>query len=460
MKALLPILRCQRCRGSFAFSEAAPAATARAEFGVLRCSCSAYPVVDGIPIIQHGAVGMFEHTTGTAQVAGVTPAQLVGLIERGATIEALRECLCVPVFPSLLRKLLGWRLSHGALATKLARKLGKQRVDELLRERDRISAIELFDFFYQSDSPLDEVVGHYFNLRFGQPRHLAALSLLQNVPADGKPLLDIACGGGHLDHYLLARRDPLPIVGIDMNFFHLWIARHWVAPAGLYVCADASDGLPFADDSFSATFCSDAYHYIPNRKQLHQEIERCAPGRLGILTRVGNAEVMPNEGQERTVAGYLEDIGAPDGRALTEATLLRCYLSRRNPVLEKPDDPEDLARSKWLSFVWNLPARLRDTSDAARDWPHATGTLRLNPIYRRVRTPEGLQLRFDFPSIWYAYENNGMMAYHPRRLVLEQSQLDALRAERADDSFEKLVSQFVLLGMPARFAPPLDASRS
>ena len=456
MKALLPILRCQRCQGSFQFTEAPRVPLAAAEFGVLRCSCSAYPVVDGIPIIQHGAVGMFEHTTGTAQVAGIKPAQLVELIERGQSIEALRECLCFPVLPALLRRLLGWRLSNGPLGARFARRLGKQRVDELLRNRETISAIELFDFFYQSDSPLDAVVGHYFNLRFGQPRHLAALALLQNVPADSKPLLDIACGGGHLDHYLLARRDPVPIVGTDMNFFHLWIARHWVAPAGRYVCADASEGLPFAADSFSATFCSDAYHYIPNRTQLHEEVERCAPGRLGILTRVGNADVMPNEGQERTVAGYLEDIGAADGRALAEATLLRCYLGRRNPLLQTPDAPEELARSKWLSFVWNLPARLRDTAGAEHDWPHAAGTLRLNPIYRRSATPEGgLQLRFDFPSIWYAYENNGMMAYHPRRLLLEPAQLEALRAESPDASFTELVSRFVLLGMPPRFAPPL-----
>jgi hypothetical protein len=81
----------------------------------------------------------------------------------------------------------------------------------------------------------------------------------------------------------------------------------------------------------------------------------------------------------------------------------------------------------------------------------------VNPIYRRVATPEGdLQLRFDFPSIWYAYENNGMMAYHPRRVSLRRTQLEALRSERTDASFSDLVSRFVLLGMPPRFAPPID----
>lgn len=452
-ETLLPTLRCQRCHGSFSFSAIRQTDPAAAEFGVLVCSCSKYPVVDGIPILQRGAVGMFDHTTGTAQVAGVTPARLIELIERGNCGSALFEAIGFPILPPMLRRLLGWRLSNSPLAMRYGRWLCKRRMEgEILKRRGTISAMEVVGFFYQSDSPLDIAVGEYFNMRFAQPRHLAALSLLQNVTSEGKPLLDIACGCGHFDHYLTARRDPLTVVGTDLNFFHLWIARHWIAPSCQYVCADASEGLPFADDSFSASFCSDAYHLIGERKKLHKEIARCAPGRPGILARVGNSRVMPNEGQENDVSGYFDEIGAKDTRVFTEGSLVRLYLKRCNPLAEPGDDSEELSWSKWLSFAWNLPTQLRDP--IKEEWPHAVGRLGLNPIYaRRATDNEQIQLRFVFPGTWYAYENNAMLAYHPRRLTITESQLEAASKGLSDASLSELVAKFVLLGLPQRFAP-------
>jgi SAM-dependent methyltransferase/uncharacterized protein YbaR (Trm112 family) len=456
---LLPLLRCPQCHGSLQFAAAEPVSLACAEFGVLRCGCSKYPVIDGIPVIKRGTVGMFEHTTGAAEVAGVTSDQLIEMIENGRSIDALLECLVVPApAPALLQCLLGWRLSHSTFATEVARWRGKKRVEaHLLENRDRLSAIDAFEFFYTDGSPLTRGAGDYFRMRFAQPRHLAALALLQSVRPDPKPLLDIACGAGHLAHYLTSRRKAVAVVGIDFNFFHLWIARHWIAPAAHYVCGDLQDGLPFIPDAFSATFCSDAYHYIQNREQLHREIQRCAPGRLGILTRVGNAAAMPNEGSERSVQGYLEEIGAADVRALAEQTLLQCYLDRRNPLLGDADSAATLAHSKWLSFAWNVPPQPRPEASQGVDeeWPHAVGQLGVNPIYRSEAAADGqLQLQFDFPSIWYAYENGGMLSYHPRRLQISRTQIEALREQRIDPSLQELIAKFVLVGLPRRFVSP------
>lgn len=450
----LAALRCPACGGRMRFS-AAPAGTlGRAPSGVLRCGCSSYPVVDGIPIVMRAPVGMFEHTTGAAQVTGVTGQRLVALIEQGAADEALLECLAVPALPALASRLLGWRLSRSELATRLARAVGKRRLlRELLARRDALGVTEVFRCFYRSDSPLDIVVGDYFNLRFGQPRHLAALSLLAQLPAGVKPLLDLACGCGHLGHYLTTRAEATGVVGVDLNFFHVWIARHWIAPAAAFVCADAGHGLPFADDSFSATVCSDAYHLIPERARLHAEIERCAPGRPGVVTRAGNAAVMPNEGLERTLDGYLEDVGT-GARAWSESTLLQCYLGRRSPLAEPPEDKRTLQRSKWLSFVWNLEPLAHDAPGRG-DWPHAAGVPGINPVYRRAATPEGdVDLRFEFPSIWYAYENHEMLAYHPRRARLTRAQLAALRGGAHEAEFAALISSFLVLGLPRRFLAP------
>ena len=400
-------------------------------------------------------VGMFEHTGNEAQVAGVSPQRLVALIEAGACDDALLECVGYPAISQLATRLLGWRLSRGAPAIRLARAQGKWRArQQLLARRDTSSATEVFRFFYGPESPLDAAVGDYFSLRFGQPRHLVAVCLLAQLPPEDKPLLDIACGCGHLDHYLTSRLDPLSVVGLDLNFFHLWIARYWISPGAAFVCANAAEGLPFADDSFSATICSDAYHYIPKREQLNADIRRCAPGRPGIITRAGNSGVMPNEGRECTPEGYVEEIGARDIHIWSESALLQCYLERRGPFELAQEDERTLAHSKWLSFFWNLPRQVQDKPQQAHHWPHAVGVLGINPIYRRIDTAAGqMELRFEFPSIWYAYENHGMLTYHPRRVLLSRAQLESLRAHRFEPDFPDLIEKFVLLGLPRRFLP-------
>jgi SAM-dependent methyltransferase len=446
----LSILRCPFCSASLMFRETPRPSLGAAEFGILQCSCSEFPVVDGIPIVQKAPVGMFEHTTGATQVSGVTPATLVELIKAGRSEDALLECLAIPVLPG--RRWLPWRVANSRQGRDLARAFGKRHLRaEALARRQQIGLPEVIDLFYGPSSPLGTEVGHYFLLRFGQPRHLAALALLAALPHSDKPVLDIACGLGHVEHYLLSRRSSLPAIGTDMNFFHVWIARHWIAPAGHFVCANAEDGLPFADDAFSAIVCSDAYHYISNRRALQKEIDRCAPGKPVLLTRVGNSAVAPNEGRESSLDEYLQEFETPDVRTFSEQRLMRLYLQAINPFAEQMEEARTLRESKWFSFAWNVPRPSTPTAWADGEWPHAVGTLGLNPIYRQATDGNEIQLRFDFRTPWYAYENHEMLSYHPMTATVERSLADTRSAARDDPRVASLVASFVLVGLPDRF---------
>jgi SAM-dependent methyltransferase/uncharacterized protein YbaR (Trm112 family) len=451
LTSLLPILQCPYCRERFEFSEAPRAPDGEAEFGVLRCSCGAFPVVDGIPIIQRAAVGMYEHTRGLVEVEGSQVAALVQLIEAGRTEEALLACLAVPELPPRLSQAMGWRIAHSSAAAHLAHWLGNRRLrHQILAHRQEIGARTVLEFYYHPGGPLDVAVGHYFIRRFCQPRHLSALALAANFAAASKPVLDIACGVGHLEHYFTRREAPVPVVGLDMNFFHLWIARYWIAPQARFVCANAADGLPFAADAFSGMLCSDAYHYIANREQLLREMQRCAPGRLTVLTRVGNLAVKPNEGDERSLPDYLQELGSAQPLAFGEDELLRCYLERRNPLTAARLNRGELAARKWLSFVWNSPAAAAAYDEA---WPHAVGRIGVNPIYAASTTRTGgRQLRFKFPHIWYAYENHAMLSYQPLSATLSPEQLARLEGGHDDPELRQLIDSCVLVGMPQRFA--------
>jgi SAM-dependent methyltransferase len=442
-------LRCPYCREGFAFRESTCPPLGAAEFGVLQCSCSEFPVVDGIPIVQKAHVGMFEHTTGETQVAGIRPDSLVDLIKSGHAEDALLECLTLPVLPA---QWLPWRVAHSHQGQTLARTLGKRQLRSgLLETRQCIGVQTLIDFFYRPSSPLGTEVGNYFLFRFGQPRHLAALILLATLPQSDKPVLDIACGLGHLEHYLIGRRNAVPASGSDMNFFQLWIARHWMAPAGHFVCANAEDGLPFASDCFSAVVCSDAYHYISNRRTLQQEIDRCAPAKPVLLTRVGNAAVSPHEGRESTLDEYVREFDTAEVRWFSEQRLVRLYLRATNPFSEQAEGAHALRESKWLSFAWNVPRPSTPAAWADGDWPHAVGALGLNPIYRRDTAGSEIRLRFDFRTPWYAYENHEMLSYHPRTATVHSALLDRLATSRDDPAVASLVASFVLVGLPDRF---------
>jgi SAM-dependent methyltransferase/uncharacterized protein YbaR (Trm112 family) len=452
------LLKCPYCADPLVFTETARPESGRAEFGLLRCRCSIFPVLDGVPIIQKTRVGMFEHTQGTTEIDGVSIQRLVELIAAGASETALLECLSVP--PNLagrLQGLVGWRLSHQRLVSEFARAIGRRRfAAKVLRSRDSLFACDLLEFYYFNGGPLHPAMGHYFIRRFGQPRHLAALALAATLPAGGKPVLDIACGIGHFEHYLTCRADPVQVVGIDINFYHLWIARHWMAPAARFICANANDGLPFVDRAFSATICSDAYHYLTNRDAMLVEVKRCAPNGMVILTRVGNRAVMPNEGNERTLAGYLEEFGAASVRSFDEGELVDHYLRSTDPLTAPTLPQQRLESSKWLSFVWNVPdgglrSRRHDTIA-----PHAVGTLGFNPIYLRTpRADGGIQLRFEFPNAWYAFENHGMLAYHPRRVTLTGQEAKGISGRNGGATVDSLLASFVLLGLPERFGRDL-----
>lgn len=403
----------------------------RTGYGILACRCDRWPVIDRIPILHRRPVGYFEHTTGEARSPGADHRELTKLIEADRYEEALAQCLLSPKSMPSLSRLIGWSLSHSKLVLGMQRALAMSTLRGILRRRLELTATDLFELLCTPTSPLGDGAREYFIYRFGQPRHLAALALLESLPAAPEPVLDLACGAGHFDHYLQQRRAATPVIGCDINFFQLWIAKHWISPQSDFVCADLRDGLPFVDSAFSAAVCSDAYHYLADRRALLAEVERCAPRRPLILTRVGNLELGPNEGYESSIDEYLAPM--PGAHVFHEDGLLRDYLVRRAP---RPATPAEACEHKWVSFMRNAQPAAASTTE----WPHAVGRLVLNPIYKVTEERDRLLLQYHFPSAWFAFENGQMLTYLPRRLSVSRADLRV--------AAEALVRQTVLIGVP------------
>ena len=440
-------LSCPVCRGEFQFTEYPTSSMQDGEFGVLKCSCFEYPVLDSVPVMLRDAVAQFSFGTGEVESDGPSVAEVVELVKLGQGVDALVQCLTFTPAYEVFDKLPGWRIWHEGLVPRLTRARIQKSVRQLVADIDSITAEDWLELYFTNQASENRVLLDYYRHRFVLPRTLATYSLLELMPA-GTTILDIACGLGPFGHYLSNRPAASDVIGFDFNFYLAWWQRRFMAPSQLFMCADAAQTLPFKDDVFGGVYCSDSFVYIPNREHLLAEIQRCAPDRPLAVTRVSNADAYPKAwGDELNAQGYVDVLGEGT-QVFRETDLMRCYLNRKNPLQQTLDPPSELRYDKWLCAVTNIDATMRrfDPGDPA---PHLTGRASINPIFSREKVDgERVRFHFNFPSIWFAYQNADMYAYHGDKTECSAKLVDSIGDSAGDPAFADLVEKFIVVGMP------------
>jgi hypothetical protein len=174
---------------------------------------------------------------------------------------------------------------------------------------------------------------------------------------------------------------------------------------------------------------------------------------LIALACFGNAGVEPREGYELSVAGYRRLFSDFEHVLVGEDTMVSTYLEKRTPDLTRVDSDEVLARQKWLSVIAAQSRKAFASSTAFTKFPHAEGRLYLNPIYAvDARSPTGdLDLRLEFPSDWYRFENGSYLRYAPEKVRVAGDVVRALEARQNHPALDDLVRRFVVIGMPERY---------
>lgn len=431
LDTLVALLRCPACDGALAVERIRQRDEDAGVCGLLRCACTVYPVIDGVPILRRD-VAHRSIADALVVAEGERIEALVDLVRAGDGLEALARLLAQPVCPWPLNRVGALRrlsVRDPVRSTGLAWR--RRRVRAMLQRRDTLTAEDwLSAFYWHAPVPYDPF--NYFFFRFGQPRHLATLALTSALPPAATPVLDVGCGYGHLLHTLTAQGRAG--VGLDQNVHQMWLARHYVAPGAAFVCADADAPLPFRDGAFGAVVCADAFHYIDDKAGAFDEMARCSRGAV-LLPTVGSANAEPLEGAELSPDGYAALFGNRPWCVQTERDLLSRYLDGLGPDLSASSSRDHVERDKWLYYAVGDAAMLRAHGPLA-EWPHAAGDVRVNPIYAR----DGDHLRLDFPSPWFAFENRGMRAYMPDEASLGT-------ADRSD-----LLGRAILVGLPTRYA--------
>jgi len=449
-------LTCPDCRTETAFEPCGTQPLPGGVFGVLHFACRSHPVLDSIPVLRSGRVDVQDHMTGRAEVVGPKVEQLVELVRADRGLDALVELLSFPpAIPFGLEARPGVRLPFTwGPVPRLARAARRGEVAGMLAKLDGLTAQDWMELCYlRSSGRFSPELFPYFFARFGQPRHLSSLSLLEVLPVEKRPVLDLACGFGHIMYNLGARARPVRSVGVDRNFFQLWVGRRYVAPGQSFVCADRVDSLPFATDTFSASVCTDAFHLFEGQQAAMDELRRTAVNDTVVLDQVGNRLLAPRDTDaERDPQGYTDLVRGAPVRLTCEDDLFAGYRLGQGPQLAEARKPSEFDEHKWLSLVSSTDTGLFCDHGAFGRWPHGEGDRRINSIYRVEHDEDGsVRLVFAFPSTWYAFENAMMSSYTSAGERLDPATFEALAEGRPVPDTDFFVRRFVVLAMPPRY---------
>ena len=296
----------------------------------------------------------------------------------------------------------------------------EQAIALLTEPGDQVTACDLLDLYYHRSGFKMNDAYDYFALRFGQPRHLVALSFSTLIHQPKKPILDLACGYGHITCSLVRRANGQPVIGLDQEFIGLYVAKTFVAPEAEYICCVADGPLPFPNGFFSVAFCSDAFHYFVNKLTSSTELKRVTDDD-GVIILVWVHNVLfrrPYDGLPLPYEGYQSLVADMPHRFVADSDVLVRYLQKKGPPLACSADRGRLVREPLLSVVASNRQEVFRDYGCFEEWPHAEGRLGLNALYLEERqdSVEGVQLRRTFPSDFYIEEHAQCKEYLPESL--------------------------------------------
>jgi ubiquinone/menaquinone biosynthesis C-methylase UbiE/uncharacterized protein YbaR (Trm112 family) len=300
-RALLDSMQCPYCGGRFEVSSEVEGDTERLTFGLLRCRCFEFPVVDGIALLSlsKGYGGPEEDIQPYVplQIAAITHLQkrdvaglrawmrkhmplAAELLDGGPEQPYLMFSARIghalePLIESYLQQAGRFEvLGHAAMPPPSPAQKVKSTLRKLKRSlRKAGDAATLHPGRSEELARLQD----YYATRFYSPRANALALRLGSLPW-GARVLSLCCGHGVFENLLRALEIGTEPVSIDGQLINLLIARRYANRSGSFILHDVQYPLPFRDGAFDSVFSSTCLPEIPAQKTFAQEAIRVTAG--------------------------------------------------------------------------------------------------------------------------------------------------------------------------------------
>ena len=293
-------------------------------------------------------------------------------------------------------------------------------------------------------------VADYFAYRWSDPTFLSGLCLLENhLPPQTKNVFELACGIGHYLREFGARN--IEATGADVVFSKLWLARKFVAPNAKLICFDANYDFPFVKNAFDATFCHDAFYFLPQKAHVAAELKRTTDGVI-LIGHAHNSEAENySSGAAISTAEYAAMFENPV--LYDDAELTKALIENRSPNAQSI---AELKVAEAIDLVFEIE-RKRDVEPEDDDqWmqsflmPTAQRKVQINPLL--IDAHSDTRTTPLFPTERYKSEYAEMSNY----LYLSESEVESLKNVRQetrgdwtnDGQFLDFLRRRVLLDLP------------
>jgi hypothetical protein len=217
------------------------------------------------------------------------------------------------------------------------------------------------------------------------------------------------------------------VVGCDLVFAKLWLARHYLAPDATLLCFDAAAPWPLLDDAADLLFCHDAFYFLPDKPHVASEMQRVAPRIL--VGHMHNALVDNlSAGAPLDPAGYAALF--PDPTLFDDRELTASLVEARAPAPSR-----DLAGAPAIALTTGAGAP--GPAVGGLTMPRAGAPLRRNPLY--------VGGAIAWPSPRYAAEYGPLATYPAVTDAPDEARAGASAA------IDALARRRVLVDLPERW---------
>lgn len=294
-------------------------------------------------------------------------------------------------------------------------------------------------------------VADYFAYRWSDPTFLSGLDLLEwHLPANAERVFELCCGIGHYLREFALR--GIRATGADVVFSKLWLARRFVTPRAKLVCADASFDFPFAEKSFDAAFCHDAFYFLPEKKRVAAELKKVTNGAILIGHAHNAAAENFSSGAAVSVGEYASMFESPI--LYDDAEMTSAAIANRKPRAQTPDELKNTA-AICLAQIRQMNRTGGEIDPQYESFlvPTADRALQINPLLLG-RNGE-IRARPLYPSERYADEYAALSGY----LNLSETELDVLKNMNDandgwtdDENLLNFARRRILLDLPEKWS--------